>query len=503
MMKKSIQAGKKLWRRCTALLLSVFLITALIPPIPARADIEGFDYSRVAAYMTSKPYPVTFAFGGMQFTGRLQCKSPLDKKQIDDAVNEVLKATGLTMKKIRQAQETYDKAIAASGLTREDYDNMIANILSISTLGIGPVGFDAIYSAISSAERLINDPSYSLSQFLKGLGMSGVDAGVQTGVDWLLQEKILKMDAEEFEALFKWGTPKAKINVFWMVVQGIKISGQEYAKDQARWKLRIDGVKAGYLLEAFYQAVDKALDKLTANEGTWRLTVNSERSRYFTFYGVEGNKQTWHVVIDAYNGGGSPLAGTYKGYAAITASHNMYPFDVRFWDMGLGMFHAGWLADVMSVGVYDVYMSGGTSIRRSLIDNDFTFTISQSDWIGHFLLGSRRGSKIYEFDLGKFTDDTSVQCTQDLVVTGGIAMQQEGIEGVVGYAGADIHMVVNATESNLEVIGEKMVGMAGVALFLEPIEVDESGTHIANVWDYTIWKPLESGKAQLRIGNAY
>ena len=82
-------------------------------------------------------------------------------------------------------------------------------------------------------------------------------------------------------------------------------------------------------------------------------------------------------------------------------------------------------------------------------------------------------------------------------------MQQEGIEGVVGYAGADIHMVVNATESNLEVIGENLVGMAGVALFLKPIEVDESGTHIANVWDYTIWKPLESGKAQLKIGNAY
>jgi len=489
------------WCLCLTIIFSMVFWAA--PTV--SADYAGVDYSRFDYGKDGRVYPASLTIGDMKFSGTLRCTHNYDLSDINEAIAELFKRTGLSEKDIVNANEKIKAAEKDRTFTYEDGIRIAQNLAQI--LG-GDTGRGVVQLLAEDAVKVLlsEDKGQSIAELaidaiILEAGMAGdkIKEGALDSIVW-------KLFNESYDDLIKpyimdWG--KIKINPAALLIETIKVSYQEYKLDVERWKRRVDAVNAKEFLKDFYDAVDLILEQRGGSSGTWRLKIVSTRDRYFSFWGSENNLQRWSVVVDMYGESTStrsPL-GLFEGTVAVYANHNMSPFDAKLWNSKFGNFKEGWLNKVLSAP-YKVRMGGGTIINRSIIMREASFRITGSDLLRTFSstakgLPMRIKFSSYDYDV----DEVYVSSTRHISVESSIGFQQEGVDGLVGYVDVDMALHAEGMEGGgdgIRIVRDRASGDVGMIMFGQTKRDIGEGEE-AVIWDTNIWRPLEGG-ITLHIG---
>ena len=489
------------WCLCLTIIFSMVLWAA--PTV--SADYAGVDYSRFDYGKDGRVYPASLTIGDMKFSGTLRCTHNYDLSDINEAIAELFKRTGLSEKDIVNANEKIKAAEKDRTFTYEDGIRIAQNLAQI--LG-GDTGRGVVQLLAEDAVKVLlsEDKGQSIAELaidaiIMEVGM--VDGKIQDGV---LDSAAWKIFNESYDDLIKpyvisWGN--ININPMTLLIETIKVSYAEYKLDVERWQRRVDAVNAKDFLNDFYKAVDLILEERGGSTGTWQLKIVSTKDRYFSFWGSENNLQRWSVVVDMYGENTStrsPL-GLFEGTVAVYANHNMSPFDAKLWNSKFGNFKEGWLNDVLSAP-YKVRMGGYTVINRSIIMEDASFRITGSDLLRTFSstakgLPMRIKFSSYDYDV----DEVYVSSTRHISVESSIGFTQDGVDGLTGYVDVDMALHAEGMEGGgdgIRIVRDRAAGDVGIVFFGES-KTDIGPGEEAVIWDANIWKPLEGGIA-LHIG---
>lgn len=497
--------------RSVAAALVMALCLSLAAPMSAAADYGGVDYNRINFSVNGKVYPAQLSFGGMSFGGRLRCTNNFTKDDVNDAIKEVFDAAGLNEKKLKEAQKKIDAAKKDRQFTYEDVAHIADNLVHM--LGKGNELDNAKYMAETISRFLTMASETDTTQTRLDLVLDSIaraqDMTTDKIKDWAFDEAFLEMFCASYDTFISQYDIKlgkfGKINPVTLVIETAKVSYAEFKLDQERWNRRIEAVKAGYLLDAFYEAVNKTIENWPGYKGTWRLKIVSSRDRRFSFLGSSGNLQRWSVVVDLVNTSrdyaSSPM-GDYRGVVGIFANHNMTPFDRNLWYTGYGQFPAGWLTGVIKSGFYKVSMGGGTGITLKMIDNDFKLFIGALDAL--YAFGPRnKGRPIrVKVDTSQFeTNEVQVNSDRWLKVNTSIGFTDEKKEKLFGYVVVNIAQHAEGLAGGgdgIRIVSDKLEGDVAVLLGIKA-DMQRYGVEEAVVWDRNIWAPLEGG-VQFSIG---
>lgn len=488
---------------CLCLVIVFSMVFWAAPTV--SADYAGVDYSRFDYGKDGRVYPASLTVGDMKFSGTLRCTHNYDLSDINEAIAELFKKTGLSEKDIVKANEQIKAAEKDKTLNYEDLSRIAQNLGQI--LG-GDTGREMVHLLTEDAVKVLlsEDKGQSIAELaidaiIMEVGM--VDGKIQDGVFDSIAWKIFNESYDELIEPFIMNWGDFKINPMTMLIETLKVSYQEYRLDVERWQRRVDAVNAKELLKDFYKAVDMILEERGGSTGTWHLKIIGTKDRYFSFWGSENNLQRWSVVVDMYGENistKSPL-GLFEGTVAVYANHDMSPFDAKLWNSKFGNFKEGWLSEVLSAP-YKVRMGGYTVINRSIIMRNASFRVNGSDLLNTFSNTAKGLPKHIEFTSHDYdVDEVYVSSTRHISVESSIGFQQEGVDGLVGYVDVDMALHAEGMEGGgdgIRIFRDRAKGDVGIVFFGES-KTDIGPGQEAVIWDANIWKPLEGGIA-LHIG---
>ena len=495
-------------KKIVSLFLCLVMVLSLaLQASPAvSADYAGVDYSRLNYSSNGRVYPASLTIGNLKFNGSLRCTNNFDLSDVNDAIRELFEATGISERDLLDAQKKIKTAEKDRQFTYEDGVRIASNLLQImggdTAQEIGTFLVEDVCKILLSEDKGQSVAEFAINAVIKELGVVGdtlKDAAIDEAF-WKVFNTSFDSFADQFS--MDWGAI-GSINPMSLLVETLKVSYQEYRLDVERWKRRVEAVEAEEFLDAFYDAVNLILEQREGSSGTWQLKIVSTRDRYFSFWGSENNLQRWSVVVNMYGESTSTTSprGAFEGVIALYANHNMRPFDRKLWYGGFGRFKEGWLADVISTGFYQVKMSGGTYINRSIVMEDVSFRITASDLITTFSSRSKGLPMRVKFDSANFDiDETSVVSNRTISVETSVGFQDSN-ENLTGYVVIDMLLHAEGIPGGgdgIRIYRDRAAGDVGMVI-MGQTKVDIGEGEEAVIWDNNIWAPLEGG-ITLHIG---
>ncbi|MGJ4848973.1 hypothetical protein ACH6CV_01845 [Bacillota bacterium Meth-B3] len=285
-------------------LVSVLVLLMLLIPIavPAHgAPPQGVDRSKIKPLLSER-YPVIFTVGKLSFEGQLARLRQPTEEDIQKAIEKTLKQFEKTEAEIGEAAALVEKVTRDNTFTVEDSKRVGKEIREF----------------ILKATNL--DTPVEVIEHIIGLNDRPLDEFILDTAEDALQDKTVDLILGEV------GGPVTK------VAEGLMFLSEKYEQDKQKWKDRADAVNANRLLMDFYKKLNENLgfmaDELPQG---WRISmVDAMNNRYFTFFGIPGNLETWTVnmSLDKDDKGVTRgPEGKYIGHIEIEIKYEMSKFD--------------------------------------------------------------------------------------------------------------------------------------------------------------------------------
>lgn len=420
--------------------------------MPKARTNKGVDLNKIKKPVGS--YPATLYIGNMSFGGKLSRMNNVSNKEIKQAIKEVLKEISkpnelITELKIGEAEALVERVAQEEKFTPEDMKEVRDNILKL----VG--GWDT-YAKIYD---LMRNEGESLEEI--AIGAAG-DAA---------QEKLL-------ELMFK----EAGGNIS-KVVDGIFICADQYAEDKEKWKNRADALNAKRMLNDFYEKVNERIEnKANSCQMGWSLAIEDTNRAYFSFYGIEGNCQTWNVrmLLKKKDEGKGGPSGNYEGPIDIEVEYDMGPFD------------RGYLENLLS----DMRENPQYCIAEKELSMKYTYEYSPTKITRRLqtcstsinIVSSNTNIISEPIDFANFDDDKKIKLAHKLITT----YENDSDDGCHYYF-KKISYYKSNNEEKITVkdrIIEDYIICDGKKSLLE----DPSNTDDYILWDTTIWEQWDKEK---------
>ncbi len=309
-------------RKKVSILLAAIMIASIFP-----VDVMAFsniDLSRVK-FSTGKE-ALLFEFGKVSIEGELQQIYPFTKKEIDNIVQDSLRATGLTELDIKEANDKVEKARRATDFTQEDVERIKENIFtSMETVPAA--------GEVAALVRMID--SCMKSSSWDDIGTASAD----------LLEKGMTAKVKETASGFIDRTGELGENVNkrfeWMekitsIVTFSDMLADAQTHDRQKWQDIAAGAEAKRLLNDFYEALQDNIEnyKQKSDKAGWSINFDqaSDNRRVFKFFGVDYNYQYWYldmIMSQKSTNEFCSVAGEYEGTYTIRAKNIMEGFEAN------------------------------------------------------------------------------------------------------------------------------------------------------------------------------
>lgn len=337
--------------------VTLVLLLLLFPLLQAFAA-PGKGVNRERIKEQNLIYPATLSIGSMSFRGRISRMDKATDSEIEEAIKKALDEMGLTELEVGEAQALVEKVAKDEELTKEDVDAVMDNLFKLA-------GVDSLAELL---KVMFGDSSKS---FTEAMADYAADEVKGKALDWIL-EQIAEGGSEVFSVATK-------------LLDMVVISMDQYEKDQQKWKNRVDAANAERMLNEFYDKVNETLDNMQGMRSRgWSLQIEDTANRNFTFFGVEGNMETWTVnmLLKKFDTGDNVSAsGTYTGIVSITVEYEMSEYDKGFkdWCINKSGFYDTYIAAVSAAGKLKLDASDDyekTYIHRNLTGDNFSTSLS-------------------------------------------------------------------------------------------------------------------------------
>lgn len=432
-------------------LMLLMLACAMLMPVAARAG-KGVDRGKVKAQQLV--YPATLTIGGMSFRGKVSRMDKLTDEEIEKIIKDALKDAKMTELEASEAQDTVDRVAKEEELTQEDIDRVMNNIMKLA--GVDNVA--DLVRAVGSADA---------DDFADSLGGYAADEAREKALAWLL-EQAAEGAGDAAGAVTK-------------ILDMLLISADQYARDQQKWKDRVDAANAQRKLNELYDRIRELMDNAAgARSRGWSLQIVDSASRNFTFYDVAGNLETWTVLMilkkpDAGENVGA--SGKYTGSVSITVEYEMSVFDEGFRNSeysGAKFFAESFkgAAGVFTVTIdepKDEYVK--TRISRNLDSADFSLAVT---------VPSGSGSVRTAVDFSGFKDDKQISIKHMVTLKSTMSSKRNNVETVhvLEFATENEEMLTRTADYNASNLG---------------VNANAAVTDTLN-WDTAIWEQWEKEK---------
>jgi len=516
---------KRKIKRCLSLFLVIVMALVSMPVWSEPEQVEAathkyVDYSRIYGSKTGQEYEVELSYSFATLPGTLRYTGSYTQEEIDDAIDRIFFHYGMDEGDLKYAQECIEKWNVKSQFTAADAMHIANNVAKMLDLEVGKP-LDAANEIFQFAwdnqdsketitnlsiniakaydaevyERIYRTVCGFFSQFKTLEDIAVNMAGIQFD---LLNEKGI--------TLAKWSVPHVKI--INMIVNCTEVFIDEWKRDKAKWKDRVEAVNAARLLECFYEAVNDYLQRHSPKNQNWVLTVAGSQKRYFNFFGSDGNVQWITLGLSASKNKISNFEyitrsdktnypyGIYTGAAVIDISHNLSNFDYDFWNLPIGIMKKNWLNDLISAsfGGELVAMEDSTYIQRKLYCEQFSFYIPGGfSYQYNSTIPATVGNcdVVTTIDMECFTDKVFVEATHTLDYQWGFVNVQDGDKvtaydyvGLKAHAemeNGDLRLIFDDTKALVWIAGETFA------------DVNEQNMKGGTAWDENIWDDMDRG----------
>jgi len=310
---------KNIKRLCCILILTALSLYLL--PAPAFA-MSGVDMSRIKFSENEKE--LSFKSGSINIEGGyVRQVYPFTEAEVEKLAREALSEKGLTQLDLVEANRAVEKARRATEFTAEDYEKWKEDM--ITTLSVTGVAGD-IPTALELINKYMNSKSWDDIGIVSGDFLEGQakDKVKDTAKGYIAEGLQI---GSEFKLIDAW---KGRIE---SIVKFAEVMADAHARTKQKWKAIAEGANAKRLLNEFYSLFQQKVDDYMrkSKEGGWIIKFdNCIDYRFFSFFGVPGNIQTWTLFMEMQKVQGDDfgsIAGTYKGVFFMNADFDMSEFE--------------------------------------------------------------------------------------------------------------------------------------------------------------------------------
>lgn len=113
------------------------------------------------------------------------------------------------------------------------------------------------------------------------------------------------------------------------VIDTVFISYEQWEKDKEKYKDIVNAYNANRRLDAYYVRVSELMQEQRAEESSWTLKINEQKTASFEFLKIEGNTQIWTTDIELKKTDGSygNVSGIYEGRFCLNMDCDLSTFD--------------------------------------------------------------------------------------------------------------------------------------------------------------------------------
>lgn len=118
------------------------------------------------------------------------------------------------------------------------------------------------------------------------------------------------------------------------VIDTVFISYEQWEKDKEKYKDIVNAYNANRRLDAYYVRVSELMQEQRAEESSWTLKINEQKTASFEFMKVKGNTQLWTADIELKKTDGSygNVSGIYEGRFNLNMDCELSTFDSNIAD---------------------------------------------------------------------------------------------------------------------------------------------------------------------------
>lgn len=375
------------------ILVLTMLYTTTVIHVSQAAIPPGFDRSRVRLE-TKIGHKVVLQCDQIEFYGTLIRQVPISEKELEDLIRQTMEDLGIDS--LEKLNEIVNKAEQWDEITQEEIDQFIQDLTR--TVKLVP-NADKVANILSILNRIRTnrDPTKSVDEFLYGLLKDGIIDQLEKALEDAIE--LLIREGKEPDALFTdlmdeyndLKGAKSKLSALKNYWEYLKFLLEKYKQDVQKYKDRADAAMAKAMLNAFYEELQRRIDRLRNSKRDdkpyWVIEFDkaTAQRQNFSFFGVGGNNQTWELNMrlqqteqtgefsfDSENVAGS-AAGTYEGEYTIKT------------DSDLTAFAAFPQESVMNIGVHGDVMLWNINLAKQINPQNEFYLEPVSQGIAHNL----------------------------------------------------------------------------------------------------------------------
>lgn len=296
---------------CTALILLALGAPAMAAGKPR---VAGVDYSRLWL-PGNDGYRMDVVIGNKVFPGVFERELAMTEEEVDALLRKVLRDLNMTEGTLMRCNNDIEKAKQIKDF---DFDKAVSLLCQLS-------GADTIVDLVGLVFGWGDKSSEQVAQSYAGNKAAGKAAqkAAQKAGGRLAAKAATKLGGFAISLLINAG----------------KVGKDELSAYMDRKTDIGNALEAARLLEIFYEEAQYRIAEEDRNRGgSWRIAIDSKHTDYdVSFFGVEGNTQTWHVwgtlkrERSVANKTNDP-SGTYTGDFNIEVTHNLGSFDTHFFE---------------------------------------------------------------------------------------------------------------------------------------------------------------------------
>jgi DNA-directed RNA polymerase subunit F len=305
-------------KRLICFLLVFSMFTVLLPA--TTFAVSPVDLSRVKFNTGSQP--LVFSFGSVSMHGELRQYLPFTCEEIDKLVDQVLKRMAKTLWDIRLANEAVQKANKAREFTPEDAKRAREDIIKV----LGATGYGSAATVLDALNKYLSTNSWD------ELGRTATDQLEDSLTGWVKDTAGDMLSNTPADVVKKGADIAGKA----IAVLDVLIAMEEaQTRTKQKYTDLSKGADARIFLQEFYFRLNDLIQdyKRRSDEEGWHIAferATASDGRYFTFYGVPGNLQTWALDMTLYQRStdqyGSAV-GEYSGEFYMSVDHEMSNFN--------------------------------------------------------------------------------------------------------------------------------------------------------------------------------